>query len=136
MKICFDQKIDKNNFRWKIHKFIKISFEEKKIIKIIFRPIYSVLPQIIIIFFTFADRPNALNEDSRRASIASKGYNGLLGVEKDLNIQEVDPQERARFDQILEIVLSQLEPVCLSEQNFCISFFQLDVLSPTNKVRE
>lgn len=59
---------------------------------------------------------------------------GLLGIEKDQWIQDVDVEERFRFDQILETSLSQLEPVCLSEQNFCISFFQLDVLSPSNKV--
>ena len=46
----------------------------------------------------------------------------------------MDAGERLRFDQLLEVVLSQLEPVCLSEQNFCLSFFQLDVLSPSVKV--
>lgn len=78
-----------------------------------------------------------MGEDSRRTSIGTKGYSnsGLLGVERDQWTQDVDLEERARFDQVLEIVLSQLEPVCLSEQNFCISFFQLDVLSPTTKVQ-
>lgn len=59
---------------------------------------------------------------------------GLLGVEQDQWGVDYDPAERARFDQVLERVLAQLEPVCLSEQNFCVSFFQLDVLSPTTKV--
>ncbi|XP_046670906.1 exocyst complex component 1 isoform X2 [Homalodisca vitripennis] len=58
---------------------------------------------------------------------------GLLGVERDQWGVECDPSERLRFDHILEKVLAQLEPVCLSEQNFCVSFFQLDVLSPTTK---
>lgn len=83
------------------------------------------------------DRLNSFTEDSRRTSISGKmsssNSSGLLGIERDQWVQEVDLEERARFDQILEIVLSQLEPVCLSEQNFCIAFFQLDVLSPSTK---
>ncbi|XP_046671400.1 exocyst complex component 1-like [Homalodisca vitripennis] len=59
---------------------------------------------------------------------------GTVGVvERDQWGVECDPSERLRFDHILEKVLAQLEPVCLSEQNFCVSFFQLDVLSPTTK---
>lgn len=87
----------------------------------------------------YVDRLNSFTEDSRRTSISGKmsssNSSGLLGIERDQWVQEVDLEERARFDQILEIVLSQLEPVCLSEQNFCIAFFQLDVLSPSTKVR-
>lgn len=56
-------------------------------------------------------------------------------MDRELWSQESDIQERLRFDQVLEAVLSELEPVCLSEQNFCVSFFQLDVLSSTTKVR-
>lgn len=33
----------------------------------------------------------------------------------------------------MDKVLSELEPVALSEQLFCIRFFQLDVLSPTTR---
>lgn len=55
-------------------------------------------------------------------------------MDKEFWAQESDTQERQRFDQVLETVLSELEPICLSEQNFCVSFFQLDVLSPTTKV--
>lgn len=79
---------------------------------------------------------NSVSEDSRRTSIGARtsGPSGLLGIEKEQWTHDFDEEERARFDQVLEIVLSQLEPVCLSEQNFCISFFQLDVLSPSTKV--
>ncbi|XP_066588427.1 exocyst complex component 1 [Prorops nasuta] len=36
------------------------------------------------------------------------------------------------LDSVLDCVLSQMQPVCLAEQAFCISFFQLDsVLSPS-----
>lgn len=59
---------------------------------------------------------------------------GLLGVEREQWGAEYDVTERTRFDQVLEKVLAQLEPVCLTEQNFCVAFFQLDVLSPTTKV--
>ncbi|KAJ9582030.1 hypothetical protein L9F63_003613 [Diploptera punctata] len=58
---------------------------------------------------------------------------GLLGIERDQWGIDVDAAERQRFDEVLERALAELEPVCLAEQNFCVSFFQLDVLSPTTK---
>lgn len=58
---------------------------------------------------------------------------GILGINKELWSNCVDPIERQKFDSILERVLAELEPVALSEQIFCIGFFQLDVLSPTTK---
>ncbi|XP_074649870.1 exocyst complex component 1-like [Tubulanus polymorphus] len=50
---------------------------------------------------------------------------------------EIDLTSRAKFDQIFEKVLCELEPVCLGEQEFCIKFFHistepvLDVLDLT-----
>ena len=35
-------------------------------------------------------------------------------------------QERQKFDEIFERVLSELQPVCLAEQEFCIEFFNLN----------
>nr|CAD7576460.1 unnamed protein product [Timema californicum] len=58
---------------------------------------------------------------------------GLLGIEREQWGAEMDPGERPRFDEVLERTLAELEPVCLAEQNFCVSFFQLDVLSPTTR---
>lgn len=59
---------------------------------------------------------------------------GILGINKELWVGHcVDPNERQKFDSILERVLAELEPVALSEQMFCIGFFQLDVLSPSTK---
>ncbi|XP_039288046.1 exocyst complex component 1-like isoform X3 [Nilaparvata lugens] len=75
-------------------------------------------------------------KESKAGGGSSGGGSGggqLLGVERDQWGADHEPSERARFDQVLERVLAQLEPVCLSEQNFCVSFFQLDVLSPTTK---
>ncbi|XP_050053093.1 exocyst complex component 1 isoform X2 [Aphis gossypii] len=70
-------------------------------------------------------------EDIRKSTGPPSDW--LLGVDKEFWAQESDTQERQRFDQVLEAVLSELEPICLSEQNFCVSFFQLDILSPTTK---
>lgn len=70
------------------------------------------------------------------AGAKSKGQNvngALLGIEKD-QWPEFDANERLRFHQIFERVLSQLEPVVLAEQQFCVTFFQLDIVSPTSKV--
>lgn len=58
---------------------------------------------------------------------------GILGVNREQWSSGLDPTERQRFDTILEKVLAELEPVALSEQHFCIKFFQLDVLSPTTR---
>jgi hypothetical protein len=59
---------------------------------------------------------------------------GILGINKEQWSAGVEAVERQRFDSILEKVLAELEPVALSEQLFCISFFQLDVVvSPTGK---
>ncbi|XP_050428979.1 exocyst complex component 1 [Adelges cooleyi] len=70
-------------------------------------------------------------EDIRRSTGPPSDW--LLGVDKELWTLESDAKERQRFDQVLETVLSELEPICLSEQNFCVTFFQLDVLSPQIK---
>lgn len=58
---------------------------------------------------------------------------GILGLPKDQwSSSAVDSSERQRFDSVLEKVLTELEPIALNEQMFCINFFQLDVLSPTS----
>ncbi|XP_071451140.1 exocyst complex component 1 isoform X2 [Hetaerina americana] len=40
--------------------------------------------------------------------------------------------DRRRFDEVLDRALAALEPVCLSEQKFCVRFFHLDVATPDN----
>ncbi|XP_063594157.1 exocyst complex component 1-like isoform X1 [Penaeus indicus] len=50
----------------------------------------------------------------------------LLGVDRDQWGSELDMQERQKFDEIFERVLSELQPVCLAEQEFCIAFFNLN----------
>ena len=54
----------------------------------------------------------------------------LLGVDRDQWGSELDMQERQKFDEIFERVLSELQPVCLAEQEFCIAFFNLNAASP------
>lgn len=86
----------------------------------------------------------SLGENEMNTSISSKFKSpqsakqvsqpwGILGANKDQWSNGLDSSERQRFDSILERVLAELEPVALSEQHFCIRFFQLDVLSPTAK---
>lgn len=43
---------------------------------------------------------------------------------QDLTLAE-SAENRERFDTVLERILSMLEPVCLAEQQFCVSFFGL-----------
>lgn len=57
----------------------------------------------------------------------------LLGLDREQWSSEIEPKDRHRYDSTLEQVLSLLEPVCLQEQQFCVSFFQLDVLNNSYK---
>lgn len=87
--------------------------------------------------------PQLLNDSEMNTSISSKFKSpqskqisqpyGILGISKEQWSNGVDSSERQRFETIMEKVLTELEPVALSEQHFCIRFFQLDVLSPTSR---
>lgn len=87
--------------------------------------------------------PQLLNDSEMNTSISSKFKSpqsktvtqpyGILGISKEQWTNGVDSKERQRFETIMDKVLTELEPVALSEQHFCIRFFQLDVLSPTTK---
>lgn len=84
------------------------------------------------------DSREELNTSSSSSKLksASKSIQhpyGLLGVNRDSWAPGAEHAERAAFDLVLEKVLAELEPVALSEQMFCIEFFQLTVLSPTGK---
>uniref|UniRef100_A0A1Y1MFS9 Exocyst complex component Sec3 PIP2-binding N-terminal domain-containing protein n=1 Tax=Photinus pyralis TaxID=7054 RepID=A0A1Y1MFS9_PHOPY len=57
----------------------------------------------------------------------------LLGLDREQWTIDTTPGERTRYEGTLEQVLSQLEPICLQEQQFCMAFFQLDILSPSSK---
>lgn len=51
----------------------------------------------------------------------------LLGVDREQWTSDVIPEDRKKYDSVLEQVLSLLEPVCLQEQQFCVSFFQVNL---------
>lgn len=51
----------------------------------------------------------------------------LIGLDKDLWTLETSSQDRKRYDTILEQVLTQLEPVFMQEQQFCVKFFQVSL---------
>ncbi|KAF2900398.1 hypothetical protein ILUMI_05792 [Ignelater luminosus] len=57
----------------------------------------------------------------------------LLGLDREQWTLETTATERNRYESTLQQVLSQLEPICLQEQQFCVAFFQLDILSPSSK---
>lgn len=59
----------------------------------------------------------------------------LLGLDREQWPVEASAADRQKHEAILERVLAQLEPVCLAEQQFCVSFFQLDVVGPGVLVR-
>ncbi|XP_031637520.1 exocyst complex component 1 [Contarinia nasturtii] len=97
-------------------------------------------------FFDFAKSSislQLLNDNEMNTSISSKFKSpqskqisqpyGILGISKEQWTNGLDANERQRFETIMEKVLTELEPVALSEQHFSIQFFQLDVLSPTTK---
>ena len=50
----------------------------------------------------------------------------LLGTDRENWGSEAARNERERFDETLERLLSSLEPVVMAEQNFCIAFFKMD----------
>lgn len=49
----------------------------------------------------------------------------LLGHDRDIWTLEISTSDRKKYDDILDQVLTQLEPVCLQEQMFCVNFFQV-----------
>lgn len=49
----------------------------------------------------------------------------LLGMDPEHFGSDMDLAERDSFDQLLDRILSVLEPICLAEQQFCLSFFHL-----------
>lgn len=71
-----------------------------------------------------------LKTQQQTSQVTQSSSYGILGINCEQWSVGLDPNDRRKFDSILERVLAQLEPVALSEQMFCIGFFQLDVLSP------
>lgn len=51
----------------------------------------------------------------------------LLGLDRDLWTLETTAQDRNKYKSTLEQVLTQLEPVLMQEQQFCVAFFQVGI---------
>lgn len=78
------------------------------------------------------DDLNQSTDSSSKSKQVPVAY-GMIGVNRDLWPAGIESAERQKLDGILEKVLGDLEPVALAEQMFCISFFQMDVVSPGSK---
>lgn len=52
----------------------------------------------------------------------------LLGLDRDQWNLDITTIDRNRYESTLQHVLTLLEPVCLQEQQFCVSFFQVLIL--------
>ncbi|CAH0552972.1 unnamed protein product [Brassicogethes aeneus] len=57
----------------------------------------------------------------------------LIGLDRDQWTLDTNSQDRNKYDSVLEQVLTQLEPVFMQEQQFCVNFFQLDVINTSSK---
>lgn len=75
----------------------------------------------------------AMKSGGKNANKKEGATGALLGIDRDQWPNDTNSVDRLRYDSTLERVLAQLEPVCLNEQKFCVSFFQLDVISPTGR---
>lgn len=77
------------------------------------------------------DDLNTSTESGSKSSSSSSAKQpsvqyGMIGVNRDLWPSGIDAEERRKLDSLLEKVLGDLEPVALSEQQFCITFFQME----------
>lgn len=80
-----------------------------------------------------SDELNASSSGKSKPQVVKVPVYGILGIQKDQwSPIIVDSGERQRFDAIFEKVLQEIDPVALTEQIFCINFFQLDATSPTS----
>ena len=58
----------------------------------------------------------------------------LLAQEREQWKATDETNDREKFDELLERALTQLEPMFLAEQKFCMLFFQLDIVSLSRSV--
>lgn len=67
--------------------------------------------------------------DLAKSRIATAGLvtspTTLIGLDRDMWSLETTTHDRKTYKVTLEQVLTQLEPVCLQEQQFCVTFFQV-----------
>jgi len=70
----------------------------------------------------------------RGGKVSVAGSTLLLGGDTTVTRVEDTRQERDRFDKVLSKMLSCLEPMVMSEQEFCIQFFRMDSKLEGSKV--
>jgi len=71
-------------------------------------------------------QPGASNSLSRGLDKRHRsGSNASIADADSVHGSDTDIANRTKFDQLLEYVLNELGPWCLSEQNFCEKFFHL-----------
>nr|XP_020747820.1 exocyst complex component 1 isoform X3 [Odocoileus virginianus texanus] len=68
---------------------------------------------------------SSLNKLSVQSSGNRRSQSSSLLDMGNMSASDLDVADRARFDKIFEQVLSELEPLCLAEQDFISKFFKL-----------
>ncbi|XP_065759480.1 exocyst complex component 1-like [Muntiacus reevesi] len=68
---------------------------------------------------------SSLNKLSVQSSGNHRSQSSSLLDMGNMSASDLDVADRARFDKIFEQVLSELEPLCLAEQDFISKFFKL-----------
>jgi len=83
------------------------------------------------------DRKEKVSRSSQDLTGKATGkskFSSFLGADKETSGSDLDLVERHKFDKLLDDLLSEIEPVCLAEQQFCIKFFHIasDAGTPSN----
>ncbi|XP_052442599.1 exocyst complex component 1 isoform X1 [Carassius gibelio] len=68
---------------------------------------------------------SSLNKLAVSSSNSRRSQSSSLLDMGNMSASDLDVADRTRFDKIFEQVLSELEPLCLAEQDFIIKFFKL-----------
>ncbi|XP_051581194.1 exocyst complex component 1-like isoform X1 [Myxocyprinus asiaticus] len=72
---------------------------------------------------------SSLNKLAVSSSNSRRSQSSSLLDMGNMSASDLDVADRTRFDKIFEQVLSELEPLCLAEQDFISKFFKLQQLS-------
>ncbi|KAL4635442.1 exocyst complex component 1 isoform X2 [Arapaima gigas] len=68
---------------------------------------------------------SSLNKLAVQSSSSRRSQSSSLLDMGNMSASDLDVADRTKFDKIFEQVLSELEPLCLAEQDFIIKFFKL-----------
>ncbi|XP_062411670.1 exocyst complex component 1 isoform X3 [Sardina pilchardus] len=73
---------------------------------------------------------SSLNKLAVQGSSSRRSQSSSLLDMGNMSASDLDVADRTKFDKIFEQVLSELEPLCLAEQDFIIKFFKLQQQVP------